>query len=160
MSNKKKYYGVQNVSNFLPEEAKKILKSRGFFEVELLKNWENLIGKKYSALTMPLKLKSSKNRDSKSGSVLVLKVDPSIGFAVQHDIKKIISKLNGFFGYAAISKIDLIQERIQKDNLKKANNINLLIDKVKSKSKSFDELIEYPELKRKFEKIASKILKN
>ena len=48
--NNKKHFGIRNVSNFLPEEVKKLLKKRGFFELELLKNWEEIIGPKYSKL--------------------------------------------------------------------------------------------------------------
>ena len=43
MAYKKKYFGAQTLSNFLPDEVKKILKKRGFAELELLKNWENIV---------------------------------------------------------------------------------------------------------------------
>ena len=45
MINKFKKKGPQVISNLLPDIAKKTLKRRGFFEIELLKNWENLIEK-------------------------------------------------------------------------------------------------------------------
>ena len=50
--NNKKHYGLKNISNFFPNEVKKLLRKRGFFELELLKNWDQIIGTKYSKLTM------------------------------------------------------------------------------------------------------------
>lgn len=160
MTNRKKYYGAQTVSNFLPDEVKKILKKRGFFELELLKNWETIIGKKYGSLTNPVKIKPLAKGNLKDSAVLVLKVDPSIGFAIQHEMEKIINKLNGFFGYQAISSIEIIQEKINDNQIKKYNNNKYLERRGNSKNKVFEELIEYPELKKKFEKILSKISKN
>ena len=77
MAYKKKYSGAQTLSNFLPDEVKKILKKRGFAELELLKNWENIVPKKYISLIYPIKIKAN---SQKEGARLVLKVDPSIAF--------------------------------------------------------------------------------
>ena len=57
MAYKKKYYGLNTLSNFLPDEAKKILKKRGFFEIELLKSWKEIVGENYYNLSKPIKIK-------------------------------------------------------------------------------------------------------
>ena len=157
MAYKKKYSGAQTLSNFLPDEVKKILKKRGFAELELLKNWGNIVPKKYISLIYPIKIKAN---SQKEGARLVLKVDPSIAFAVEHEKEKIIQKINSFFGYRAIVKLELIQEKIQHQNGKLSNNNRLLKDKTNVSNRYSKELIEYPELKKNFEKIASKIEKN
>ena len=157
MAYKKKYSGAQTLSNFLPDEVKKILKKRGFAELELLKNWGNVVPKKYISLIYPIKIKAN---SQKEGARLVLKVDPSIAFAVEHEKEKIIQKINSFFGYQAIVKLELIQEKIQHQDGKLSNNNRLLKDKTNVSNRYSKELIEYPELKKNFEKIASKIQKN
>tara|TARA_Y100000741_G_scaffold50012_1_gene34322 strand:- start:392 stop:865 length:474 start_codon:yes stop_codon:yes gene_type:complete len=157
MAYKKKYFGAQTLSNFLPDEVKKILKKRGFAELELLKNWENIVPKKYISLISPIKIKSNSHRE---GGHLVLKVDPSIAFAVEHEKEKIIKKINAFFGYQAIVKLELIQGKIDNQDIKLSNNNKLLKDKANISNRYSKELIEYPELKKNFEKIASKIEKN
>ena len=157
MAYKKKYSGAQTLSNFLPDEVKKILKKRGFAELELLKNWGNIVPKKYVSLIYPIKIKAN---SQKEGARLVLKVDPSIAFAVEHEKEKIIQKINSFFGYQAIVKLELIQEKIQLQDGKLSNNNKLLKDKTNVSNRYSKELIEYPELKKNFEKIASKIEKN
>ncbi len=157
MAYKKKYSGAQTLSNFLPDEVKKILKKRGFAELELLKNWGNIVPKKYVSLIYPIKIKAN---SQKEGARLVLKVDPSIAFAVEHEKEKIIQKINSFFGYQAILKLELIQEKIQHQDDKLSNNNRLLKDKTNVSNRYSEELIEYPELKKNFQKIASKIEKN
>ena len=157
MAYKKKYSGAQTLSNFLPDEVKKILKKRGFAELELLKNWGNIVPKKYVSLIYPIKIKAN---SQKEGARLVLKVDPSIAFAVEHEKEKIIQKINSFFGYQAILKLELIQEKIQHQDGKLSNNNKLLKDKTNVSNRYLKELIEYPELKKNFEKLASKIKKN
>ena len=157
MAYKKKYFGAQTLSNFLPDEVKKILKKRGFAELELLKNWENIVPKKYISLISPIKIKSN---SYKEGGHLVLKVDPSIAFAVEHENEKIIKKINAFFGYQAIDKLELIQGKIDNQDNKLSNNNKSLKDETKVSNRYSKELIEYPKLKKNFEKIASKIQKN
>jgi len=157
MAYKKKYFGAQTLSNFLPDEVKKILKKRGFAELELLKNWENIVPKKYISLVSPIKIKPNSQEE---GGHLVLKVDPSIAFAIEHEKEKIIKKINSFFGYQAIVKLELIQGKIQNQNDKISNNNKSLKDETNVSNRYSKELIEYPELKKSFEKIASKIQKN
>ena len=157
MAYKKKYFGAQTLSNFLPDEVKKILKKRGFAELELLKNWENIVPKKYISLISPIKIKPNSQME---GGHLVLKVDPSIAFAVEHEKEKIIKKINAFFGYQAIVKLELIQGKIDDQDIKLSNNNKSLKDETNVSNRYSKELIEYPELKKNFEKIASKIQKN
>jgi hypothetical protein len=155
---KKRHYGLNVLSKFLPEEAKKNLKKRGFFELELLKSWREIIGEDYYKLTKPNKIKKSQVslRDT---SMLQLKVDPTIAFAIEHDQTKIISKINGFFGYKAIHKLEIIQERIDIDVLR-SNNNNKLNEEVNIDSNRFDKLSDYPGLQTSFQKILNKIKKS
>ncbi len=155
---KKRHYGLNALSKFLPEEAKKNLKKRGFFELELLKSWREIIGEDYYKLTKPNKIKKSQVslRDT---STLQLKVDPTIAFAIEHDQTKIISKINGFFGYKAINKLEIIQERIDIDALR-SNNNNKLNEEVNIDSNRFDKLSDYPGLQTSFQKILNKVKKS
>ena len=152
----KKLKGPQILSNLLPEEAKKMLKSRGFSELELLANWERIVGKKFAKLTIPVKLKTGKGSEKNNGKLLV-KVDRSMAFAFEHEREKIIRKTNLFFGYDVINRVEIIQASIK---IKKSFKISKLESGIKSQIKKYDELKKYPDLKKNFEKIASKILKS
>tara|TARA_B100000029_G_scaffold384057_1_gene379544 strand:+ start:184 stop:657 length:474 start_codon:yes stop_codon:yes gene_type:complete len=157
MAYKKKYSGAQTLSNFLPDEVKKLLKKRGFTELELLKNWENMVPRNFISLTSPIKIKAN---SQKEGGHLVIKVDPSIAFAVEHEKEKIMKKINSFFGYQAIVKLELIQGKIQDQEIKLSNDNKSLKGVSNISNRDLKELVEYPELKKNFEKIVSKIQKN
>ena len=160
MINKFKKKGPQSISNLLPEIAKKTLKRRGFFEIELLRNWEDLVEEKYKNLLVPIKIKRSTNQSKEDSHILCLKADPSIAFAVQHDSEKIIKKINLFFGYKAINTLNIIQEKIKNSYKKKINNNNKLNNDFKNFDEHYKELKNHPELRKNFQAILSKILKS
>lgn len=154
----KKLSGPQILSNLLPNDAKKLLKNRGFFELELLSNWEKIVGTSFNKLSYPTKIKTS-NSSPKGKGKLVVKVDRSISFAFEHEHKKIVDKINLFFGYSAVEKIEIIQINLKNKKSRKDINFNQLDSEIKEKNKTYEELSDFPELKKSFEKIASKISK-
>ena len=160
MINKFKKKGPQVISNLLPDIAKKTLKRRGFFEIELLKNWENLIDKKYQNQLEPIKIKRSSNQLKSNSHILCLLADPSIAFAIQHDSEKIIKKVNLFFGYKAIDKLEIFQKKIDSSNRKKSNNNSKLNNNFKKFDERYKELNKYPDLRKNFQTILSKITKS
>ncbi len=153
--NNKKYSGLRSVSNFFPKEVKNLLHKRGFFELELLKNWMEIVDKKYQKMSHPLKLKSGNNNNAAN---LIVKVDPSVAFGFEHDSEKIKQKINAYFGYTAINKITIIQDRFKINKIDYNNNNEL--DKLSKKpNKKFSQLDDYPKLKEAFETISKKISK-
>mgnify|MGYP001180067981 FL=1 len=150
----KKYNGLISVSNFFPKSVKELLRKRGFFELELLKNWVEIVDKKYAKKSIPIKIRTT---NSNNGANLSIKVDPSIAFGFEHDREKIKKKINSFFGYSAIDKITIIQERFDQNFI---NNDNNGLDNLpKKQSKIYNQLDEYPKLKNAFERISKKISK-
>ena len=150
--NNKKYNGLRSISNFFPKEVKDLLHKRGFFELELLKNWIEIVDKKYANTSLPIKLKSGKGNNRAN---LVVKVDPSNAFGFEHDKEKIKRKINSYFGYDAIEKITIIQDRFTVNSI----DYNELDKLPKKQSKTFNQLEEYPKLKEAFEKISKKMPK-
>ena len=150
--NNKKYNGLRSISNFFPKEVKDLLHKRGFFELELLKNWIEIVDKKYANTSLPIKLKSGKGNNRAN---LVVKVDPSNAFGFEHDKEKIKRKINSYFGYDAIEKITIIQDHFTVNSI----DYNELDKLPKKQSKIFNQLEEYPKLKEAFEKISKKIPK-
>ena len=70
-----------------------------------------------------------------------------------------MSKINGFFGYKAINKIEIIQERMEIDSLT-LNDNNKLYEEVHIDSNRFKELADHPSLQTSFQKILNKVKKS
>ena len=86
---------ASNIIKSSSRRSKENLKSRGFSELELLANWERIVGKKFAKLTVPLRLKIGKSSEKNNGK-LIVKVDRSVAFAFEHEREKIIKKINLF----------------------------------------------------------------
>jgi hypothetical protein len=87
-----------------------------------------------------------------------VKVDPSVAFGFEHDSVKIKQKINAYFGYTAINKITIIQDRFKINKIDYNNNNEL--DKLSKKpNKKYSQLDDYPKLKEAFETISKKISK-
>ena len=72
----------------------------------------------------------------------------------------IIKKVNLFFGYKAIDKLEIIQKKIDNSNIKKSNNNSKLNNNFKNFDERYKELNKYPDLRKNFQTIHSKITKS
>lgn len=89
----------------------------------MVKNWEEIIGKKYASFCYPKAISFAK--DKKSGGKLTIAVyNSSIGFFLENNSEIIIERIAVFYGYKAIEKIIIKQD--PKDlKLGKAKEIKL-----------------------------------
>ena len=103
--------GVRTVGNSLPKAMDKILKKGGYNYSSIINNWTEMVGKKTSDLCYPKSVKTDK--ELKNGT-LVLGMSHGDQLDVEYNKKKIVDKINSFFGYNFIKKIkiDLIDEKV------------------------------------------------
>lgn len=89
----------------------------------LVKNWQEIIGKKYSEFCYPKTVQFSK--DKSSGAKLTIAVyNSAVGFFLENNSEIIIERIASFYGFKSISKIIIKQE--PKDiNSNKAREIKL-----------------------------------
>lgn len=74
----------------------------------LIKNWEEVIGKKYAKFCYPKSINFAKD---KSGAKLTIAVyNSSVGFFLENNSEFLIEKIAGLYGYKAVSRIIIKQE--------------------------------------------------
>jgi len=129
--------GLRPFGNTLPRGVKDILKKSGYNYSEIISKWSVLVGKDISGCTYPKSIKM-KNGDSNGTLVLAIKRGDEIN--IEYSKRKIINKINSYFGYKLINEIKL--ETIN-FNSKKTKNKNEL----RKFSKNFEEKIN--EIKNK-----------
>ncbi len=129
--------GLRPFGNTLPRGVKGILKKSGYNYSEIISKWSVLVGKDISSCTYPKSIKMKK-RDSNGTLVLAIKRGDEIN--IEYSKRKIINKINSYFGYKLINEIKL--EAIN-FNSKKTKNKNEL----RKFSKNFEEKIN--EIKNK-----------
>jgi len=129
--------GLRPFGNTLPRGVKGILKKNGYNYSEIVSKWNMLVGKDISSCAYP---KSIKMKKGDSNGTLVLTIKRGDEINIEYSKKKIINKINSYFGYKLINEIKL--QTINFEGEKKKNK-NVLI----KFSKNFEEKIS--EIKNK-----------
>lgn len=95
----KRTYKLYPLSNSLSQVYKKSSGQNDSQFLNLIKNWENIVGKEYAKILSPIKI-SSKN------ATLVVSSDKSFSTESNYIAPMLIDKINAFYGYSAIKKIN------------------------------------------------------
>ncbi len=145
---KKFIQGLRPLANTLPKQIKKIIKKNGFNFSSVVDNWTKIIGNDFSDCCYPINIKVLNNSNS---LCLVLNVIHGKELEIEYAKSIIIDKINTYFGYNFISKIELkimnkdlkTKERILvhknfSRNLNDIKNTNLK-DKLNKLIKAFNE---------------------
>ena len=96
--------GLRSFGNTLPRGVKGILKKSGYNYSEIISKWNMLVGKDISSCAYPKSIKMKKG-DSHGTLVLAIKRGDEIN--VEYSKKKIIDKINSYFGYNLLNEIKL-----------------------------------------------------
>ncbi|MBE6444681.1 MAG: DUF721 domain-containing protein [Alphaproteobacteria bacterium] len=107
ISEERRTHDLLAVGKMLKPLAKNLLGSNGFSEIDLLSNWNDIAGD-MAEYTLPIGISYPKG--SKQGGTIQIEV-PGGAFALelQHREKLILSKINSFLGYNAVSSIKITQ---------------------------------------------------
>ena len=133
---KQRYRSIQGLRSFkdtLPKKIKKIISKKGHIFSETLNNWKYIVGNDLFKVCYP---KSFKHYNKLNVSYLEIMVKRGHEIDVEYSKKKIIEKMNIYFGYTVVEKLKLISfdsvHTISKKNeiQKKNENNNKYINKV------------------------------
>ena len=119
---KKFIQGLRPLANTLPKQIKKIIKKNGFNFSSVVDNWTKIVGKEFSDHCYPINIKVLNNSNL---LCLVLNVIHGKELEIEYGKNNIIDKINLYFGYNFISKIELkIINKILNKNEKILNRRN------------------------------------
>ncbi len=155
-------FGFQTLDNKLTSLLKPLFdgnKKEFLIINNLVKNWEEVIGKKYSKLCYPKSVNFSKNSEfEKSQAKLTIAVHNSaVGFFLQNNSEYLIEKIASLYGYKAVNKIIITQE--PKDTGEKIIFETKLSPQKETTLKNQISDIEDQELKKTLESLGRDILK-
>ncbi len=127
--------GLRPFSSAIPKTLKKYLRKGGYNYSNIVDNWTKMVNKKISDSSYPISVKMGK--EMKNGT-LVLNVLHGKEVEIEYSKKEILDKINSFFGYDCISKVELkiVQEKIKDDNIQvsKIKNYARLNEKINNLS--------------------------
>ena len=97
--------GLRSFKDTLPKKIKKIINKKGHIYSETLSNWKYIVGENLFKICFP---KSFKNSNRIGVSTLVIMVKRGHEVDLEYSKKKIIDKMNSFFGYSVVEKVKLV----------------------------------------------------
>jgi len=90
------------------------LRRKGFVQTEIVSRWRAIVGDEISQHSIPVKLTFPRGR--RLGASLLVRCESSYAPIVQHQQAHIISRINMFFGYAAVEKVTISQGPVRKES--------------------------------------------
>ena len=94
--------GLRSFKDTLPKNIKKVINKKGHIYSETLGNWKYIVGENLFKFCYP---KSFKNSNRFGVSTLLIMVKRGHEVDLEYSKKKIIDKMNSFFGYSVVEKL-------------------------------------------------------
>jgi len=102
---KQRNEGIQGLRSFkdtLPKNIKKVINKKGHIYSQTLMNWKYIVGENLFNVCYP---KSFKNSNRFGVSTLLIMVKRGNEVDLEYSKKKIMDKMNSFFGYSVVEKL-------------------------------------------------------
>jgi hypothetical protein len=80
----------------------------GFAYADLLTRWREIAGTDVARICEPERLKRPR-RPEEGGGTLVVRAAPGRALDLQHETSRLVERINGFYGYAAVRQIKIVQ---------------------------------------------------
>ena len=131
--------GLRPFSSSIPKTLKKHLRKGGYNYSNIVDNWTKMVSKKIADACYPITVKMGK--EMREGT-LVLNVIHGKELEVEYEKNEIMDKINSFFGYKCISKVELkiVQNTVKpKKNFPKIKDFSKIENKM---SKVNDETLK------------------
>ena len=127
--------GLRSLKDTLPKEIKKVINSRGQIYSEILNNWKVIAGKSLFSICYP---KSFKNSNKFGASTLLVMVKRGHEVDLEYSKKKIMDRMNSFFGKIVVKKIKLMSFEEEQKTLNELKPQNLTVTTKKYQNKIND----------------------
>ncbi len=98
------------VGELLPDIGRMSFRRFGFVQSSIISRWAEIVGQRYAQVSAPESIRFPPGQ--RADGVLTLVVEPAHAPMLQHVAPDIIERANRFFGYAAVARIVLRQDRV------------------------------------------------
>ena len=124
--------GLRSFKDTLPKNIKKVINKKGHIYSETLSNWKYIVGESLFKVCYP---KSFKNSNRFGVSTLLIMVRRGHEIDLEYSKKKIIDKMNSFFGYSVVEKLKFTSFNDEKKIILEENTKELYVTKNKYQKK-------------------------
>ena len=108
--------GLRSFKDTLPKNIKRIIIKKGHIFSETLNNWKYIVGNDLFRVCYP---KLFKNSNKLGASYLLVMVKRGHEVDMEYSKKRILDKMNSYFGYSVVEKLKLVSFDDDQTNFKK-----------------------------------------
>ena len=126
--------GLRSFKDTLPKNIKRIIIKKGHIFSETLNNWKYIVGDDLFRVCYP---NSFKNSNKLGTSCLLVMVKRGHEVDMEYSKKRILDKMNSYFGYSVVEKLKFVSFDDDQTNFKK-NKINRNVTNSKYMNKIID----------------------
>lgn len=98
------------VGDLLPQVGGAAFRRFGFVQSGIVTRWADIVGPKYAGVSSPESIRFPPGK--KAEGVLTVTVKGAHASMMQHIAPEIVERVNRFFGYAAVARLNLKQGRV------------------------------------------------
>lgn len=120
---RKRGFGARAIGTYVARALDPAARARGFATTALLSDWPSIVGGELAQFTMPDRVIWPRRRDDADieepkkghraeGATLVLRIEGPRAIEVQHRSGQILERVNGYFGYRAVTEMRFLQAPI------------------------------------------------
>lgn len=151
------------VSKQVAATARAIFKSRGFQQDHILRHWVEIVGPSLAEMSLPEKLafprkRKEENNRRAEGGLLTIRVDGPASLEFAHQEPQILERINGYYGYRAVTRLKLLQAPLPLPKRRKTRKIAKLNEAEETALLAETADIASPSLKESLEKLGRKVL--
>ena len=108
--------GLRSFKDTLPKNIKRIIIKKGHIFSETLNNWKYIVGDDLFRVCYP---RLFKNSNKLGASYLLVMVKRGHEVDMEYSKKRILDKMNSYFGYSVVEKLKLVSFDDDQTNFKK-----------------------------------------
>jgi hypothetical protein len=104
--------GLSHLGDIMPGLLDDLLQKRAGLNIALIGAWPEICGAHLASRCRPVKISWSRANpmnDALAPATLHVEAEPGAALALQHETAVIVDRINGFFGYAAIDRVRIVQ---------------------------------------------------
>ncbi|MEM9329870.1 MAG: DciA family protein [Pseudomonadota bacterium] len=158
---KKKNASARSVSEALGGVLEPVISRRAGMTLDLIKVWPELVGSEFQATTKPLKInwpRRANEDDPFEPATLLVACETSSALFFQHELAPVVERVNVFFGFEAIARIQILQRPISNEPPKQVKNQSSLSHEEEARLHETVESVEDEKLRETLEKLGRGVL--
>lgn len=142
--------GAQPVSDLVTKLLNPVFERRAGMTMDLIASWGEIVGEQHAAKSRPEKLvwpRQASDDDPFEPATLILACESAHALFLQHDSTAVISRVNTYFGFTAVTRMKIVQKPLVELDFEVAKEKRALPETKRERLLDMVEDIEDPKLK-------------